>query len=187
MNRDNTQEVLKRTSKLIAGPGSGVLSKLEGVESKVAGGTARLEHSGARHVESVGQVLDDANDGENLPETSRGNLEESLGGNRVGLQQAEHPWIRHTIPDLMRVKRGGGYPCMRMGKPGNTYGGLERKVDELLEKASESGKHAHASVLELSLTQPLDVVLAGEAKGVEANIANHGSILHEKQKRVSTC
>jgi hypothetical protein len=79
------KECPKRTSKLVAGPGGGVLAQLEGVKAEVAGGTARLEHGGARHVESVGEVLDDSNNSEDLPEAARGNLEEGLGGDRVGL------------------------------------------------------------------------------------------------------
>jgi hypothetical protein len=50
-------------------------------------------------------------------------------------------------------------------------------VDELLNEAAKGGKHGNTSVLELSLAEPLDVVLGGEAKGIEAHIANHGSVL----------
>ena len=65
----------------------------------------------------------------------------------------------------------------RGGESGSgSHGGLIGKVDKLLDEATEGGKHAHASVLELGLTEPLDVILLGEAEGVEANVTDHGAV-----------
>jgi hypothetical protein len=46
----------------------------------------------------------------------------------------------------------------------------------LLRDHAGEGEHAHASVLELSLAQPLDVKVVGEANGVEAHIAGQGAV-----------
>jgi hypothetical protein len=51
------------------------------------------------------------------------------------------------------------------------------KVDNLLNEDASGGKHTNTSVLELSLTEPLEVDEVSEAEGVEANVAGHGSIL----------
>ena len=58
----------KLTRKLVAGEGSRVLAEAKGIEAKVAGLAAGREHSVARHLEAVGEVLDDAAEGEDLPE-----------------------------------------------------------------------------------------------------------------------
>ena len=60
----------KLTRKLVAGEGSRVLAEAKGIEAKVAGLAAGREHSVARHLEAVGEVLDDAAEGEDLPEAA---------------------------------------------------------------------------------------------------------------------
>ena len=55
-------------------------------------------------------------------------------------------------------------------------GGGEGELHELLDNAAEGGEHGNAAVLELSLAEPVKRVLGGEAKGVEANVANHGAV-----------
>jgi hypothetical protein len=52
----------------------------------------------------------------------------------------------------------------------------EGEVVELLGDDTEGTKHTDTSVLELGLTEPLQVEVVGEAKGVEADIAGHGSV-----------
>ena len=51
-----------------------------------------------------------------------------------------------------------------------------RKLDLLLDDEAEGGKHRNASVLQLSLAQPLDIEIVREAERVKANIASQGTI-----------
>ena len=52
----------------------------------------------------------------------------------------------------------------------------EGEVHELLGPEAEAAKHADAAVLELSLTEPLQIEVVGEAEGIEANVTGHGAV-----------
>mmetsp|Transcript_41231 Transcript_41231/g.95667 ORF Transcript_41231/g.95667 Transcript_41231/m.95667 type:complete len:203 (+) Transcript_41231:135-743(+) len=86
---------------LVASTSSGVLAEVEGIKTEVAGGAAALEHGFARHVEPVGDVLDDADDGEDLPEAARGDLEEGLRRDGVG------GGLRGQVDDLLHQAAEG--------------------------------------------------------------------------------
>jgi hypothetical protein len=47
----------------------------------------------------------------------------------------------------------------------------------------QTGKHADAAVLDLSLAEPPHVDNVGEAKGVEANVTNVGACAHSISTR----
>lgn len=55
-------------------------------------------------------------------------------------------------------------------------GCLVREVNELLHDGASDSKHGNAAVLELRVTEPVEGVLGREAKGVETNITNHGTV-----------
>ncbi len=55
---------------------------------------------------------------------------------------------------------------------------VEGEVGELLGDDTEGSEHANTSVLELSLTEPLQVEVVAESEGIEANIASHGAVQH---------
>jgi len=50
------------------------------------------------------------------------------------------------------------------------------KAHSLLGNHAGPCEHAHATVLELGLTEPLDIKVVGEANGIEANIAGKGAV-----------
>ena len=52
----------------------------------------------------------------------------------------------------------------------------EGEVGALLHPEAEAAKHADAAVLELSLTEPLQIEVVGEAEGIEANVTSHGAV-----------
>jgi len=73
---------------------------------------------------------------------------------------------------------------------GHESGGalVHGELDKLLREEPEHRQHANPAVLELGLPQPLDVEIARDVEGVEADIANHrpierGGLVHERHRR----
>eukprot|EP00961_Rhodomonas_salina_P004375 59983-Rhodomonas_salina.1 len=52
----------------------------------------------------------------------------------------------------------------------------EGELDLLLGDEAQAAEHADAAVLQLSLAQPLQVEVVGEAERVEANVTSHGTV-----------
>ena len=85
----------------------------------------------------------------------------------------EHLDAAEGEEDLPQARGGHGEERIE-GELGVEAG--EGEVHELLGPETEAAEHADAAVLELSLAQPLQIEVVGEAKGVETDVTGHGAV-----------
>jgi hypothetical protein len=69
--------------------------------------------------------------------------------------------------------------CIHLARSSSSLASWGRSKDLNLEDTSD-GEHGNATMLQLSLTQPVkintDIINVGKTKGVEANITSHGAV-----------
>ena len=99
------------------------------------------------------------------PQASRANLWLNSGPGRW----MTSCWHARTWRPPFRSS-GCGAPCLI--RDTDSLRGV-RATNTHLDDAASPGKHADTAVLQLSLTEPLDVNVAAEAEGVETHIASH--------------
>ncbi len=100
----------------------------------------------------------------------------------------EHASIRLTRGKLESIGEGLNEADGEENLPEASGGHHEEIIDggaavlehgegnELLDQEANNAKHANTAVLELSLAEPAEVEVVGEANGVEANVTGVGSI-----------
>mmetsp|Transcript_2444 Transcript_2444/g.6956 ORF Transcript_2444/g.6956 Transcript_2444/m.6956 type:complete len:239 (-) Transcript_2444:36-752(-) len=134
-------------------------AEVEGVPAEVAGvgGASRgLLASRCVHVEEG---------------VAANSAKELRGGSELNEEDDTH--------DLRQAERGGRGERLegRLGRAEELrVGGRARQAVALLHEEAEGGEHAHAAVLDLSGTQPVQIPEVGQAKRVEANVAEHGAV-----------